>query len=377
MLYPVMPVYLQSIGFSVVLIGILEGVAEATAGLSKGYFGHMSDRIGRRVPFIKWGYGLSAVSKPMMAAFAFPLWIFLARTLDRLGKGVRTSARDAMLSDESTPETRGKVFGFHRALDTTGAAIGPFLALTFLAIWPGKYQYLFILAFLPGIIALLLTQFLKENKIQSKPATPYSKKFFSYLTYWKTAPKEYKHIVAGLLIFTFFNSSDAFLLLYTKIQLHSDISMIGFYIFYNVVYAAAAFPLGVLADKIGLKTILIAGLIVFVIVYFFFGFASNLNHFVILFFAYALYAAATEGVSKALISNVSKKSDTATAIGFYTSFASVFALLASSLAGFVWYTWSAKTMFIASAAGVSLSIIVLLFYTLNNKMGNPMFREKL
>ena len=144
MLYPVMPVYLQSIGFSVVLIGLLEGMAEATAGLSKGYFGNFSDKIGSRVPFVRWGYTLSAVSKPLMALFTFPLWVIFARTLDRLGKGVRTGARDAMLSDETTRENKGKVFGFHRALDTAGAAVGPFAALIFLYYYPGQYKWLFI-----------------------------------------------------------------------------------------------------------------------------------------------------------------------------------------------------------------------------------------
>src|SRR4030095_3245700 len=113
MLYPIMPIYLKTIGFSVVLIGILEGMAEATAGLSKGYFGKLSDNLNRRVPFVQAGYALSAVSKPMMALFIYPLWIFFARTIDRLGKGIRTGARDAMLSDECTKENKGKVFGFH------------------------------------------------------------------------------------------------------------------------------------------------------------------------------------------------------------------------------------------------------------------------
>ncbi|MBK5194320.1 MAG: MFS transporter, partial [Flavobacteriaceae bacterium] len=125
MLYPIMPIYLKSIGFSIVLIGILEGFAEATAGLSKGYFGKLSDNSGKRVPFVQVGYMLSAISKPMMAVFIFPIWIFFARTIDRLGKGIRTGARDAILSDEATPETKGKVFGFHRSLDTFGAVLGP------------------------------------------------------------------------------------------------------------------------------------------------------------------------------------------------------------------------------------------------------------
>jgi hypothetical protein len=132
MLYPIMPLYLKTIGFSIVLIGILEGVAEATAGLSKGYFGKLSDISGKRVPFVQIGYAFSAISKPMMAVFIYPLWIFFARTIDRFGKGIRTGARDAILSDEATPQTKGKVFGFHRSMDTFGAVLGPALALPLL-----------------------------------------------------------------------------------------------------------------------------------------------------------------------------------------------------------------------------------------------------
>src|SRR5688500_2849481 len=120
MLYPVMPLFLASIGFSSVLIGMLEGFADATAGLSKGYFGRWGDASGRRLPFVNVGYLMSAISKPMMAVLSYPLWIFSARALDRLGKGVRTAARDAILSDESTAANKGKVFGFHKAMDSTG-----------------------------------------------------------------------------------------------------------------------------------------------------------------------------------------------------------------------------------------------------------------
>ncbi|HTP12940.1 MAG TPA: MFS transporter, partial [Bacteroidota bacterium] len=144
MLYPVMPMYLKSIGFSVVLIGILEGIAEATAGISKGYFGSLSDHLGRRRPFIQAGYALSAVSKPLMALLIQPVWVFVARTSDRLGKGIRTAARDAMLSAETTPEFKGRVFGFHRGFDTLGAAIGPSLALLYLTFHPDEYRSLFL-----------------------------------------------------------------------------------------------------------------------------------------------------------------------------------------------------------------------------------------
>ncbi|MBL7836902.1 MAG: MFS transporter, partial [Bacteroidetes bacterium] len=136
MLYPVMPVYLSSIGFSVIFIGVLEGVAEAIAGLSKGYFGKMSDVYGTRLPFVRVGYALSAISKPILGYFATPVWVFLARTLDRFGKGIRTGARDAILSDQATPETKGQVYGFHRTVDTMGAVAGPALALLYLHFFP-------------------------------------------------------------------------------------------------------------------------------------------------------------------------------------------------------------------------------------------------
>ena len=161
MLYPIMPIYLKSIGFSIVLIGILEGVAEATAGLSKGYFGKLSDASGKRVPFVQVGYALSAISKPMMAMFIYPLWIFFARTIDRLGKGIRTGARDALLSDEATAAAKAKVFGFHRSMDTLGAAIGPALALLYLYYYPEDYITLFYLAFIPGVLAVFASFYLK------------------------------------------------------------------------------------------------------------------------------------------------------------------------------------------------------------------------
>lgn len=357
MLYPIMPVYLQSIGFSVLLIGVLEGMAEATAGLSKGYFGNFSDKLGSRVPFVRWGYTLSAISKPLMAMFTFPLWIFFARTLDRLGKGVRTGARDAMLSDESTKENKGKVFGFHRALDTAGAAVGPFAALIFLYFYPGQYKWLFIIAVLPGIIAIMLTFLLKDK--HSETTRQKSPGFFAFLSYWKISSKHFKLLVAGLLMFTLFNSSDAFLLLSIKSKGFSDMYMIGIYIFYNLIYALLSFPIGILADKFGLARTLILGLIVFAIVYLLMGFAMVLWQFIVIFGFYALYAASTEGISKALISNIAKKDKTATAIGFYTSFASVFTMLASSLAGLIWYTLGMKTMFIISGAGVLCVAIYL------------------
>ncbi|MFA5782619.1 MAG: MFS transporter, partial [Bacteroidales bacterium] len=210
MLYPVMPVYLRSIGFSVLLIGILEGIAEATAGLSKGYFGNLSDKKGTRMPFVRWGYSLSAISKPLLAIFIYPLWVFFARTLDRLGKGIRTSARDALLSDETTKEHKAKVFGFHRSLDTFGAAIGPVIALIYLYFYPEQYKWLFIIAFFPGLLAVFITFLIKEKRKQISEPEKDRVGFLSYLKYWKKSPSVYKRLVIGMLVFTVFNSSDVF-----------------------------------------------------------------------------------------------------------------------------------------------------------------------
>lgn len=360
MLYPVMPVFLKSIGFSVLLIGVLEGLAEATAGLSKGYFGSLSDRIGQRVPFVRWGYLLSAISKPLMAAFTFPLWIFGVRTMDRLGKGIRNSARDALLSDEATPQTKGKVFGFHRGMDTLGAAVGPVAALIYLYFYPGNYQWLFIIAFVPGLVAVALTFFLSEKKKQEEKQPDGKKGFFSYFSYWRQAPVKYKLLVAGLLIFALFNSSDAFLLLMVKERGCTDTQMISLYIFYNLIYAVLSLPMGHLADKLGMKRIMVFGIFTFGAVYLLFGFASRLPIFAVLFGLYAFYAAATEGISKAWISNMVSKNTTATAIGFYTSFQSIATLMASSLAGLIWLKAGAMQVFIISGTVAAIVAIYLL-----------------
>jgi MFS family permease len=354
-----MPVYLQSIGFSIVLIGVLEGLAEATAGLSKGYFGKMSDRKGRRVPFVQVGYALSSVSKPMMAFSTFPLWIFFARTIDRCGKGIRTGARDAILSDEATPATKGKVFGFHRSMDTLGAVLGPSLALVYLYFYPQHYKSLFYIAFLPGVAAVLISLRLKEKTKQ--PVAKSSTSFFAFLHYWKESPLAYRKLVAGLLVFALFNSSDVFLLLKAKQSGLNDIMVIGAYIFYNLVYALSSFPLGVVADKVGLKTIFIAGLALFAGVYFGMTFSAESYWYLILFFMYGIYAAATEGISKAWISNITDKKDTATAIGFFAGFQSICALFASSLAAMIWHTWGAPATFITTSAITVIVIIYFLF----------------
>ncbi|HVS94273.1 MAG TPA: MFS transporter [Mucilaginibacter sp.] len=360
MLYPVMPMFLKSIGFSVVLIGILEGVAETTAGLSKGYFGKLSDTSGKRVPFVRLGYSISAVSKPMLAVFVYPLWIFFARTLDRLGKGIRTGARDAILSGEASPATKGKVFGFHRSMDTMGAVLGPAIALVFLYFHPHHYKTLFLVAFLPGLLAIGASFYVKKEN-NDPPVQKARVTFFSFLNYWRTSPPIYRRVVAGMLVFAIFNSSDFFLLLKIKQSGLNDTWVIGVYIFYNIVYALFSYPLGSLGDKIGLKTIFLLGLAMFGVVYGVIAFNSNIYIFAGLFFLYGIYAAATDGISKAWITNITDKKDAATAIGTLTGFQSICAMLASSLTGVVWSLFGATAAFLIT--GVMTAIVILYFLT--------------
>lgn len=355
MLYPIMPIYLKTIGFSVALIGILEGVAEAIAGLCKGYFGKLSDLSGKRVPFVQIGYSLSAISKPMMAIFIYPLWIFFSRTIDRFGKGIRTGARDAILSEQATPQTKGKIFGFHRSMDTLGAVLGPSLALLYLYYYPQNYRTLFFIAFLPGSLAILTSFLLKDKQVtihKQNVKTP----FFSFLKYWTVSSSDYKKLVIGLLVFAVVNSSDVFLLLKAKQSGLDDSLVIMLYIFYNLVYALFAFPLGIIADKVGLKSILILGLALFSLVYFGMAVNENKNVFFALFFIYGVYAAATEGVSKAWITNITHKNDAATAIGTFSGLQSICTMIASSLAGLIWLLFGATTALILTA-------IVTLFVT--------------
>ena len=376
MLYPIIPVYLKEIGFSILWIGILEGVVNFTAGISKGYFGKLSDEKGIRLPFVRLGYLLSAISKPLIGFFVAPVWIFFVRTLDRLGKGIRVAAKDAMLSGEATKATKARVFGFNRALDTAGATIGPAIALVFLLFYPGQYKTLFYIAFIPGLISVLFLFLLKEKK---QPVSTLEKgNFFSFLKYWKIATPEYKRLVAGLLLFALFNSSDVFLLLKTKEAIgdntvkilgntfNSDTITIAAYVFYNLVWALGSYPLGILADKIGFKKLFVSGLVLFAIVYAGFAFNPSIVAIFILFGLYGAFSAATDGVSKAWITNIAHDKNTATAIGFYTSCQSVCTLGASMIAGYVWDQFGSTYTFV-STAGIALTVCIYFLLRIRSK----------
>ena len=369
MLYPVLPIYLESIGFSVLFIGVLEGIAEATSGLSKGYFGNLSDSIGKRIPFVQFGYLLSSFSRPLIVLFSVPIWVLFTRTLDRLGKGIRTGARDAILSEESTNGNKASVFGFHRSMDTLGAVIGPSIALIYLYFYPGNYKTIFIIAFIPGILSIITSLFLKESSSLKGKNSKKKIGFFSFLNYWKSSDIHYKKLVVGLLLFALINSSDVFLLLKAKESGMSEVFVIGLYIFYNLMYAIFAFPLGRIADKMGIKTIYIIGLICFSMAYFGIALSNSKVEFISCFIIYGIFSAATEGISKAWLTSIVAKENTGTAIGFYTGFQSICTLLASSLTGIIWYNFGS----LITLCSISFCAALIAIYFLRLKVRKNLF----
>lgn len=358
LLYPIMPLYLKSIGMGAVYIGLLEGVAEAMAGLSKTYFGKLSDRSGRRMPFVWFGYMLSSFSKSATGLIANPVWVLLMRSSDRLGKGIRTASRDAILSDEATVETKGAIFGFHRSLDTIGAFLGPILALVYLHYYPGEYRNLFIYALIPAVLAVIALSFVKEKRQEGKIEN--GNAFWSSLTYWKMATPEYKRVIIPVLIFTLVNSSDMFLLLKVKESGHSDVQSISLYIFYNFIYAATSFQMGMFADKIGKKKVFVLGLIFFGVTYGGMAFVQKIEWFYVLFFFYGLFAACYEGIIKAWISNLCHQRDLATAIGFQATTQSVTGMFASFSAGAIWHFFGSQYVFMLSSI-VTFVVATLLY----------------
>ena len=355
LLYPVMPIYLQRIGFSVLLIGVLEGMAEALAGLSKGWFGHWSDTLGRRVPFVRAGYVLSALAKPLFALSVLPVWVFLARTLDRLGKGVRTGARDALLNAAASDADRGRVFGLHRGMDTLGAVIGPLLALLYLRSRPDDLRTLFLLAFAPGLVAVVLT-FLLRDPVRRAPKRA---DLGSMLAFWRGAPRDYRVLLGLLFVFALANSSDLFLLLKAKEAGFDDSTVIGAYIGYNLVFALTAYPAGVIGDRIGLRNTFLVGLCFFVITYLGLSGTFRTTTFMAVLAGYGIFAAFTEGVGKAWVCSLVGADRTATAAGLHATVIALAGTIASPLTGWIWYMHGARTAFLVCAS-VALVVGILL-----------------
>jgi len=361
MLYPVTPIFLTTVlGSSMAIVGIIEGLAEVTAGLLKGYFGSLSDKKQKRSVFIQMGYGLSALAKPLPGIFPAVGTVIFSRVSDRVGKGMRTAPRDALLAGYADGNT-GAVFGFHRAMDTLGAAIGPILALALLHFYPGNFTLVFLVAFIPSVIAVFFTFMVKDRVIDGKLKTKWG-----YAEFWNTAPKSYKLFLTLVVLFSFVNSSDVFLILKSKAISKSDTLAILGYIYYNFIYAFVSYPIGAVADKLGKRNVFIFGLFVFSLVYLGFGLIQNLYMVWVLFALYGLYAAATEGVAKALVSDLIPDEQRGTAIGLMTMLSSFAVMLGSFFTGVLWDQFGSSVPFLISSAVSFALAIVFMFIKQDN-----------
>jgi len=354
MLYPVTPIFLTAVlGSSMAVVGVIEGIAEVTAGFLKGYFGNLSDKAGKRSIFIVLGYGISALAKPLPGIIQTVPAVLFSRVSDRVGKGIRTAPRDALLGSYSNGNS-GAVFGFHRAMDTLGAAIGPVAALVLLQFFPNNFQLIFLVAFIPSVFAVFFTLLVKDKPIPSKQRIKQN-----YSAFWKSAPTKYKKLLFLFTIFSFVNSSDVFLILKSRdISSSNSLAIFG-YIFYNLIYAASSYPIGKLSDKLGKRNIFSYGLFIFSIVYFGFALVPDIKFIWILFALYGIYAAATEGVSKAWVSDLIPDEQRGSAIGLLTMLSSFAIMIGSFTTGFLWDNFGSTIPFLLSAT-VSLIIAVIL-----------------
>ncbi len=359
MLYPIIPLYLQQIGYGTVLIGMLEGVAEFIAGLGKIYMGSLSDSFQRRLPFVNIGYSLSILSRPIIGLTSYVSLIFLGRGIDKVGKGIRTGARDALLAEECNEENRAEVFGFHRSMDTLGAVFGPLVAISYLYFHPKDYKTIFFITLAPGILAALFTFLIKEKNREVVSERTFSfKKNFSF---YKEAPKAYLQFLFLLILFGIANSSDMFLLLRAKQAGVSESNVLFLYILFNLVYAIFAFPIGKLADKYGRMKMLMIGLFIYLLTYLVFGHTQNRMMISIAFIGYGFYYAFTQSTVKALLIQKVDAPQKSAAIGFYEGINSFCLLFANALAGFIWYKFGSAYMFTFTGITVLLVFLLMLF----------------
>lgn len=357
MLYPVIPLFLTAVlGAPMTVVGLIEGAAEGAASLLKMLFGWISDRAARRKPFVVWGYGLSAVSKPLMAlAGAWPV-VLLARLVDRTGKGMRTSPRDALIAASCDPGQRGKAFGLHRAMDTAGAVAGPLLALLFLAVWQVGYRAMFVLAFIPAALGVLALALVRAGDGESRPksAAPAGPR--------PPLSAGLKKFVAIYGVFALGNSSDVFLLLRAKEAGLGASGMLLVYVFYNAVYALAATPAGWLSDRFGRRAVMAGGLAVFTLVYLGFALDPAPAAIWVLFALYGFYAAAMEGVAKAQVADLSVPENRGTAMGLMHSVTGLLAFAASAAAGWLWSNVSPSAPFFYGAACAVASAVLFILW---------------
>ncbi len=355
MIYPIVPIFLTGfLGVPVAIVGLIEGIAESTASILKVFSGWLSDKFQKRKPFVISGYALSTFSKIILGLSYIWPFVLIARFLDRFGKGIRTSARDSLITESCPESIRGKSFGFHRALDTLGAVFGPLAAILFLAIFNNNIRLIFYIAFIPGLIGIiLLIIFVREKK---KNALCFS----DLKLKWRDINPSFKIFLLISIIFSIGNSSDAFLILRAQnLGLAIKVTIFA-YVLFNLTYAIFSIPAGVIADKIGAKKVLIMGLILFSLVYFSLGLINKSLFIWLLFPVYGIYMALTEGVGKAYISLLVPQEKSGTAFGIYQTSIGICSFFASIIAGVMWNYINVRVPFYFGSITALISAILFI-----------------
>jgi MFS family permease len=331
MVYPLVPLFLSStLGVSKSTVGLIEGLADATASILKLWSGALSDRFGKNKLLMGLGYGISTASRPLLAVAGGWGMVLTGRIADRVGKGVRTAPRDAIIALSTSPDRLGSSFGFHRAMDTAGAVIGPALALLLLAIWPSDYRMVFWWSILPGIIAvLLIVFFISADGRAPMVGAPFTMSLTGFEPGFIT-------FIVAIGLFSLGNSSNAFLILKAEQVGMSGGAISTTYLAFNAVYALISMPSGMVADRLGKQRIIMAGFGMFGCVYAGAALSSAPWHMVGLFVLYGGYMGLTDGVQRAYLATLIPDHRKATGFGLYHMVVGLAILPASVLAGWLW-----------------------------------------
>jgi MFS family permease len=354
MIYPLMPVFLVSVlGATAVAIGVVEGIAESTAALLKVVSGRATDRSGKRKPWVVTGYGLSSLAKPLIGTAAAWPWVAGLRFADRIGKGLRTSPRDALIADVTDEADRGAAYGLHRAMDHAGAVAGPLIAAGLLLVAGIGVRQIFFLAAIPGIAVLLVLWRGVDERHHREPDE-------AEATH-EDAPvgADLRRMLAAVAVFTLGNSTDAFILLR-----FSDIGVAAGWIAvlwaaHNVVRMISTWIGGRWSDRIGRKPLMIAGWALYAVVYLGFGAATKLTPLLVLFLVYGLYFGLTEPVERAWVAALAPAYKRGTAFGWYHGAIGFAALPASVLFGVIYTTLGPAAAFGTGAALAAIAVVIL------------------
>ncbi len=356
MIYPLVPVFLSSVlGVNKSLIGLIEGIAESTASFLKVFSGYLSDRLNKRKLFLIAGYGISTLSRPIIAMSGSWWHVLTFRFTDRTGKGIRGAPRDAIIAASTPPSEMGRAFGFHRAMDTAGAVLGPAVAYIILLLFTGNYRLVFWLSMIPGIIAVsIIIFFIKEKKsvIGNKPV-PVKLSFKNFD--WR-----FKAFIVIVTIFSLGNSSDVFLILKATHTGVKEYLVPILYLMFNLVYALTSVPAGIISDRTGKKRIIAFSFILFGFIYLGFALATKVWHIWVLFIFYGIFMGLTEGIQKAYLAGIMPEGMAGTGYGIYNTFTGIAILPASVIGGYLWDRYNPSVTFYYGMITAFISAILFL-----------------